>query len=98
MLEKKDPRLEAEDDLDPEDLADPFVEAQIERTMAHYDALLGPRMRVVFREELRAFLLTHPAAAPLANRLRGGAPVQESGNVLRAGFEEMGDRKGKASA
>jgi hypothetical protein len=61
---------------------DPYVEAQVERTLAPYKAITPPFMLETMREELRLMLTTDPNAVALLNQLReSGAPLATTERV-----------------
>jgi hypothetical protein len=64
---------------------DPFIEAEIERAIAPYRALLAPDALDEFRDALRDALTAHPVAVDLVGRLRPRAAVAESGDVVAGG-------------
>ena len=64
----------------PIDLSsDPFFEAEVERALRPYRALLTPELVEVFRDELILALVEHPEGAALLRRVRPVAMVTESG-------------------
>jgi hypothetical protein len=61
---------------------DPYVEAQIERTLAKYKAISTPAMLETMREELRRMLTTDPNAVALLGMLReSGVPIATTERV-----------------
>lgn len=81
----------AEDPLEtttPEALMDedPVVEACIRDALSPYEGALSQEELADYRRFLALFITTHPAAAPLYERLRARpATVAESGVVARPG-------------
>lgn len=61
---------------------DPFIEAEVERALAPYQALLTPEALDELRDALRDALSTHPVAVDLVGRLRPRAAVAKSAEVL----------------
>ena len=66
---------------------DPFLEAELERALAPYRALLPPEMLVVFRETLSDALTTHPVGSRLFDRTRPHDITQTSEMREKAGSE-----------
>jgi hypothetical protein len=74
---------------------DPYVEAQIERTLEPYKAITPPAMLETMREELRLMLTTDPNAVALLNQLRErGAPLATT-ERLKDGVEPPADTGAK---
>jgi hypothetical protein len=70
---------------------DPYIEAQIERTLRPYLGVAPPALLQTMREELELALRTHPVAAGLVGALRDrGAPLA-SAEVPREGADSNGD-------
>ena len=53
-----------------DDVTDAFLEAELDRALEPYLALLSPEALEAMRESLRDVLLNHPAAAALVRRAR----------------------------
>jgi hypothetical protein len=67
---------------------DPYIEAQIERTLRPYLGVAPPALLQTMREELELALRTHPVAAGLVGALRDrGAPLA-SAEVPREGADD----------
>ena len=77
---------------------DPYIEAQIERTLRPYVGVAPPALLQTMREELELALRTHPVAAGLVGALRNrGAPLA-SAEVPRdeaANKDENDEQTGK---
>jgi hypothetical protein len=70
---------------------DPYIEAQIERTLRPYVGVAPPALLQTMREELELALRKHPVAAGLVGALRDrGAPLA-SAEVPRDGAEDDND-------
>lgn len=67
---------------------DPLVEAFVEQAMAPYGACLPPEAAAELREILEAVLETHPAVAPVVDRLRRLRPPARSGARPKRGGGE----------
>ena len=73
---------------------DPYIEAQIERTLRPFVGVAPPALFQTMREELELALRTHPVAAGLVGALRDrGAPLA-SAEVPREGAASDDDQAG----
>ncbi|WP_437958865.1 hypothetical protein WME76_03845 [Sorangium sp. So ce119] len=78
-----------EHDLDRTGDVDPLVDACVADALSPYLGALSPEEIEDYRRLLAVFITTHPAAAPLHDRLRARPPVlSESGTVARDGAGE----------
>ncbi|WP_437636413.1 hypothetical protein [Sorangium sp. So ce854] len=76
----------AEHDLDRTADVDPLIDACVADALSPYLGALSPEEIEDYRRLLAVFITTHPAAAPLHDRLRARPPVlSESGEVSREG-------------
>lgn len=74
------------DDLDLTGDADPLLEVVLADALGPYLGALSPEEIEDYRRLLAVFITTHPASAPLYDRLRARPPVlSESGEVAREG-------------
>ncbi|WP_437623720.1 hypothetical protein [Sorangium sp. So ce1151] len=74
------------DDLDSADGEDPLLASCLDDALGPYLGALSPEEIEDYRRFLTVFITTHPAAAPLYDRLRARPPVlSESGEVAREG-------------
>ncbi|WP_437808701.1 hypothetical protein [Sorangium sp. So ce1078] len=82
----------AQDDLPiDDDGEDPVIEACLRDALAPYMELLSPEEILDYRRYLTVFITTHPAAAPLYERLRARPQaLGESAAVAKEGEEERG--------
>ena len=80
----------------PIDLASvPLLEAEVERALAPYRALLTPELLEVFRDELILALIEDPAGAALLQRVRPVAMVSVSGpRAIAQGGEDSSSEPG----
>jgi hypothetical protein len=67
------------------DEEDPIVEECIRDALGPYGAALSPEELADYRKFLSVFITTHPAAAPLHQRLRKRKATVASGEVEREG-------------
>ncbi|WP_437814791.1 hypothetical protein [Sorangium sp. So ce1078] len=78
-----------DDDLDMAGDADPLLEVVLADALGPYLGALSPEEAEDYRRLLAIFITTHPASAPLYDRLRARPPVlSESGTVAREGAGE----------
>lgn len=77
----------------PKPPLDPIVEAQIERSVSRYAALVPPEMLATMREILEDALTTHPVAVKLVDNLRERAAPDMSGTVVKDGAAPIGEEK-----
>lgn len=78
--------------------ADPYIEAQIARTLRPYAGVAPPALLQTMREELELALRTHPVAAGLVGALRDrGAPLASAEVPLdtAASEDDNDDQAGK---
>ncbi|WP_437600630.1 hypothetical protein WMF28_03560 [Sorangium sp. So ce590] len=81
------------DDLPITGDVDPLVDACAEDALSPYLGALSPEEIEDYRRLLAVFITTHPASAPLYDRLRARPPVlSESGEVAREGAGAEGAR------
>jgi hypothetical protein len=76
--------------------ADPYIEAQIERTLRPYVGVAPPALLQTMREELELALRTHPVAAGLVGALRDrGAPLATADVPRNESAHDDDDQAGK---
>ncbi|AUX20256.1 hypothetical protein SOCEGT47_007220 [Sorangium cellulosum] len=77
------------DDLDTTGDADPLLSACLDDALGPYLGALSPDEIDDYRRLLTIFVTTHPAAAPLHDRLRARPPLlSDSGVVAREGSDD----------
>ncbi|MGK3989977.1 hypothetical protein WME99_43445 [Sorangium sp. So ce136] len=87
------------DDLDSADGEDPLLASCLDDALGPYLGALSPEELEDHRRFLAVFITTHPAAAPLYDRLRARPPVlSESGEVAREGAGAEGSMADTAAA
>jgi hypothetical protein len=75
---------------------DPYIEAQIERTLRPYVGVAPPALLQTMREELELALRTHPVASGLVGALRDrGAPLASAEVPRDEAPNEDDDQAGK---
>ena len=80
-----------EHDLDRTGDVDPLVDACVADALSPYLGALSPEEIEDYRRLLAVFITTHPAAAPLHDRLRARPVIlSESGEVAREGAGSEG--------
>jgi hypothetical protein len=77
----------------PKPPLDPIVEAQIERSVSRYAALVPPEMLATMRKILEDALTTHPVAVKLVDNLRERAVPDMSGTVVKDGAAPISEEK-----
>jgi hypothetical protein len=75
----------------PKPAQDPLVEAEIQRALAPYVALLSPDALAIMRDVLEDALTTHPVAVKLLDHIRERPEQDTSGVVVKEGAEPASD-------
>ena len=75
------------------DQKDPVLEAEIERALAPYKALLPPDMLEVFRAELERALTQDPVGKRLLRAVKPTQAVDHSGDVPTTGAADEASKK-----
>ncbi|WP_437756845.1 hypothetical protein [Sorangium sp. So ce1389] len=90
--------LSEHDDLGGADGEDPLLASCLDDALGSYIGALSPDEVEDYRRFLTVFITTHPAAAPLYDRLRARPPVlSESGEVAREGAGAEGAMADRAA-
>jgi hypothetical protein len=72
-------------------VADPLVEAKIQRALKPYLGVAPPSLLQTMRETLEDALTTHPVAVGLLDRARKRPEPDRSGDVPKGGGHDGGD-------
>jgi hypothetical protein len=78
--------------------AEAFVEERVQRSLARYRGMFPPEVLEEFADELRCFLLTHPVASKMLDRIRPRSIPMQSTERETVGAHQRGvpaSRKGK---